>query len=306
MNITPAALAAINQSITTIFQGALKRAPNRFERFARRVSSDNASELYAWLDELDELREWIGPRQVQNLSARVQELENKLYESTIGIKRTHVEDDRLGIYTPRVEMLGASAAMWPEKLVVDALKAGGSTLCYDGQYFFDTDHPVDPDNAGSATQSNLHTSTALSGDNYATKRAAFASIKGRNGVPLGLLPDLLIVPPALEALAKSIVMADYVGVAVGSSAATQNNPNKGTADVLVLPRLAGQDNTWYLAHTGLPIKPLIFQERTAPEMTPRTAPDSDNVFERDEFQWGVRARGAAGYGLWQLIHKCVG
>jgi phage major head subunit gpT-like protein len=29
-------------------------------------------------------------------------------------------------------------------------------------------------------------------------------------------------------------------------------------------------------------------------------PDDENVFKRDEFLYGVRARGAAGYGLWFL------
>ena len=50
--------------------------------------------------------------------------------------------------------------------------------------------------------------------------------------------------------------------------------------------------------------PVIATPRTAPEFTALTKPDDENVFKRDEFLYGVRARGAAGLGPWFLIVKC--
>jgi phage major head subunit gpT-like protein len=39
-------------------------------------------------------------------------------------------------------MLGRAAAALPQQMVFDQLKAGFSTNCWDGQFFFDTDHPI--------------------------------------------------------------------------------------------------------------------------------------------------------------------
>jgi phage major head subunit gpT-like protein len=43
--------------------------------------------------------------------------------------------------------MGRSAAELPDELVFGLLKAGFTTPCYDGQYFFDADHPVGVNNA---------------------------------------------------------------------------------------------------------------------------------------------------------------
>jgi phage major head subunit gpT-like protein len=50
--------------------------------------------------------------------------------------------------------LGQSAGEHPDELVFGLLKAGASTLCYDGQNFFDTDHPVLDENGVVQSQSN--------------------------------------------------------------------------------------------------------------------------------------------------------
>lgn len=65
----------------------------------------------------------------------------------------------------------------------------------------------------------------------------------------------------------------------------------------------GANPAWYVFDTNLPVKPLIWGERVAPKMTPRTDPADPFVFDKDEHLWGVRARGGAGYGLWQGAYK---
>ena len=56
----------------------------------------------------------------------------------------------------RVTKMGAGAKRSYDKLV-SVIQAGRTTVCYDGQNFFDTDHQE----GKSPTQSNLFTSTAL-------------------------------------------------------------------------------------------------------------------------------------------------
>jgi phage major head subunit gpT-like protein len=69
-------------------------------------------------------------------------LTNKDYENTIGVNRNDFDDDNLGIYAPMFTNFGLTAQQFPDTLVWPLLKAGFTSLCFDGQYFFDTDHPV--------------------------------------------------------------------------------------------------------------------------------------------------------------------
>jgi phage major head subunit gpT-like protein len=69
----------------------------------------------------------------------------------------------------------------------------------------------------------------------------------------------------------------------------------------------GTDNNtgghlWMLVDNSKPIMPFLFQLRAAPEITARMNLQDPAVFDRDVFTWGIRARGAAGYGFWQLAY----
>jgi len=135
-------LEALRVGFKTTFQGRLNQAKPMWPRVAMEVPSTTGKEEYGWLGKIPSVREWLGPRQVQNLMEHDYSIKNKDYELTIGVDRNHIEDDTLGIYTPIFQEFGDSVAAWPDELVWALLKLGFSTACYDGQYFFDTDHPV--------------------------------------------------------------------------------------------------------------------------------------------------------------------
>lgn len=142
MLVNAANLNALRVGFRTNFQGGLGQAPSMHERISTRVPSTSRKEKYGWLGKVPGFREWIGARQVQNLSQYDYEIENRPFEQTVGVDRDDIEDDNLGIYAPLFTELGRSAgAIYPE-LIFGLLKAGWSTLCYDGQNYFDTDHPV--------------------------------------------------------------------------------------------------------------------------------------------------------------------
>jgi phage major head subunit gpT-like protein len=67
--------------------------------------------------------------------------------------------------------------------------------------------------------------------------------------------------------------------------------------------VAGASPAWYLFDTTKPIKPVIWGNRVPPKVTPRTSDSDTHVFDKDEYLWGVRARGGSGYGLWQGARK---
>jgi len=142
MIINSTNLAILNQAFNAAFKGAFAVVKPMSGAIAMPVPSSTREEKYGWLGATTRFREWIGDRQIQNLKAHDYSIKNKTFENTVGVPREDIEDDQYGVYTPLVQQLGQDAALHPDQLVFQLLVAGDSTLCYDGQYFFDTDHPV--------------------------------------------------------------------------------------------------------------------------------------------------------------------
>lgn len=111
-------------------------------RIAMRVPSTTKEQRYGFLKKLPNVREWIGDRVVHNISESDFSIREKPWELTVGVDRDDIETDNLGQYALMFEGMGESTISKPEQLVWGLLKAGFDTTCYDGQYFFDTDHPV--------------------------------------------------------------------------------------------------------------------------------------------------------------------
>lgn len=140
--INAAVLSAINIGFSTAFQAGLGMAPSQWGTVATQFPSITRSNKYAWLGDIPGMKKWIGPRQINALKAYDYNLENEPYEDTIGVDRDDIEDDLEGVYAPRFTAMGRAVGAFPDQLVFAALKAGFSTNCYDGQSFFDIDHPV--------------------------------------------------------------------------------------------------------------------------------------------------------------------
>lgn len=223
--VTPALLTSLRTGMASIFQDSLRATPTHWANVATLVPSTTASNTYGWLGQFPKLREWVGARVVKDMAAAGYTLTNKLYEGTVSIARTDIEDDNIGIYKPMMQEVGRATATHPDELVFALLAAGHSTLCFDGQNFFDTDHPVYPNVDGTGT------------------------------------------------------------------AATVSNV------------VGGAGPAWYLLDTSRPLKPLIFQERTKPEMEAMTAANDEVVFNNDTYRYGVRYRCNAGFGFWQMAFK---
>lgn len=223
--ITPALISSLRTGYSKSFQDALAATPTDWAKIATKVPSSNTSNTYGWLGQFPKLREWVGDRVIKDMAASGYQITNKLFEGTVGVKRTDIEDDNVGIYTPLFAEMGRAAAAHPDELVFGLLAAGETTLCYDGQNFFDTDHPVYPNVDGTGT------------------------------------------------------------------ATTVSNLQSGTG------------SPWYLLDCSRALKPLIFQERTTPELETLTSTQDEAVFMRDEYRYGIRYRCNAGFGFWQLAYK---
>jgi len=62
----------------------------------------------------------------------------------------------------------------------------------------------------------------------------------------------------------------------------------------------GDGPEWFLLDTSRSVKPIIWQEREKYEFQSVTDPGHYNVFMKDEYLYGIRARVNCGFGLWQL------
>ncbi|MDF2232179.1 Mu-like prophage major head subunit gpT family protein [Albimonas sp. CAU 1670] len=297
MLITNANLEALRVGFKTAFQAGLGMAPQMRERISTRIDSTHMEEKYGWLGELPDVREWVGERVVHSLKEHDYAIREKPWELTLGVPRRNIETDNLGTFNARFTAFGRSTGSKWETLVWGALKAGFTTECYDGQFYFDTDHPVIAEDGSMTTVSNsgggsgtnwflidtnhfllpvIHqvgkdfnfvakdnptdenvfnraefvygaegyanvgyslwqiaygSKQTLDASAYATARAAMTGMKGDYGRPLGLMPNLLAVPPALESAGRKILNSEY-----GTGGVT--NEWKGTAELLVVPWLA--------------------------------------------------------------------
>ena len=189
--------------------------------------------------------------------------------------------------------------MWPHEIVFALLTKGFIEKAYDGLPFFSDKHVI-----GEKTYSNMGKAPLSVASQDAAKasfgaaRTNMKKLKDRHNRPLNITPDVLIVPPALEDVARTLMTAERL---------EDGKPNlyKGAAEVLVIQDLE-TDTEWYLLDTTKVLKPLIFQERESPDFVSQTNMDSDDVFMRAEYKYGVESRGAAAFGYWQMAYGSTG
>lgn len=286
-------LIATQKTFRAMFMASFDGASNFWPKHAMEIASTNAAEIHQWLGRVAQMREWVDTKVLDQLRGFDFTIKNKDYESTLEVDRNAIEDDQLGIYRPRIQDLGARAKNHPDKLLSEVRRAGAATLCYDGQFFYDTDHVE----GGSGSQSNKLTGTGTTAaqvraDLFAAK-AALRKFKDDKGEPfilgMGNNSVVAVIPPDLEKVFDEL-----------------NNPAPGATtpktpiDYEIDPYLTDA-NDWYLDYTGAPIKAFVHQTRKPIDFVALDDPNaSENVFMRKKYYYGVEGRYAMSYGLWQM------
>lgn len=293
MLVNKSNLSIMFVALQSTFNNALDNAPMVWDKVAMKIVSTTSQNDYAWLSKFPKMRQWIGDKNIKSLEAFKYSIPNIDWEATVEVDRNDIEDDNLGIYKPQAQMAGESAAQLPDEIVMGLVNTGFTSLCFDGQYFFDTDHLVGGiavTNKGNKALS-IATLAAAQGS-YGAYRTAMRKFKDDEGRPLNILANVLLVPPALEDIANTLMTTDRLEDG-------KPNPYKGTAMVVVDARLTS-DTAWFLLDTTKAVKPFIYQERKAPVFVEQTDAQADDVFSRKKFKFGAEARAAGGYGFWQL------
>jgi phage major head subunit gpT-like protein len=269
-----------------------------------RVDSDQESETYAWLGMSPQMREWIGERKAKGLAEFSYEIKNKPYEATLEILREEIRRDKSGQVMLRVRELARRANSHWALLLSDLLENGESTVCYDGQYFFDTDHSE----GDSGTQDNdittdisalpteVHGSTTSPAEEEMAL-AILASIeqmmgfKDDQGEPLNEMETnfLVMVPTGLASAAWGATRNQNFASGAGNTI----QAGDWNVRVAVNPRLSWTDKFATFATSG-EVKPLIRQEEVPIEFD-----GEDLTFRQRKWEYGVYSERNVGYGFWQ-------
>jgi phage major head subunit gpT-like protein len=316
MDINQSNLDILFRGFRLDYQSAYDQTPTWYDQLATTIpSGETRSVTYGWMDRIPILRKWLGNRVINAAITHSREVFNEPYEDTVALDKYDVEDDRFGIFSFTMKGLGEASKKWPDVQLASFLRSRASTENgFDGVPMFSTAHPLLGGDVASSsaagglggvtgvpsTQSNLLLNTALSYDTYVAARAQMRSWRGADGQPLTVNPNVLAVAPNLEGLGKLILESDFASNINGNAAAPQSNIWKGSAKLLVIPELGDKPNNWFLFDTTKVVKPLLWQLRSAPVMTQKTAPTDDNVFNQHQFLYGVEARGACAETLWFL------
>ena len=175
--LTQAQIDALKTALIARWNAGLAAAPSDWQKIAKLISSSTKSNTYEWLSQFPAFREWVGGRQHKLLREVAYNVINRKFETTVDVQRADIEDDNIGQYGTLAESAGQAAIDLKNDLVFQALAAGFSQTCYDGQPFFDADHPVAPNEDGSGAAvsvSNVQAGAAAPWVLLCTKRAPAA------------------------------------------------------------------------------------------------------------------------------------
>jgi len=158
----------------------------------------------------------------------------------------------------------------------------------DGEPLCSASHPYSPYN--STTQSNVG-SSALSVESLEATRVAMMNFKDDKGKKILRVPDLVIVPPALEKLAREIVYS----TGRPDTADRVDNVRRGAYDVLSLPLLEDSNNWFLVDSKQMKLSNLWFDRR-------KGVPERDEDFDTETLKWKVVLRFDYGTIDWTWIY----
>lgn len=304
-----------SRAVVGLYYAALEADPgtNWLNAISNEFGSDQAGETYVFLGQSPAFREWIGGRQAKGFSGNGITIFNKHYESTLEIRKTDARRDKTGQISARLGEWGQRGQTHWASLLSTAVINGATTVCYDGQYFFDTDHSE----GASGVQSNkidadistypatLHGSTTDPSVEEMQQAIIAGIIKivsylDDKGEPLNENANafLVMVPIGLMKAARGAVSS------LTPAMLQQNFNPDAFADfkvrVVMNVRLtaAGWTDKFVVFREDSPIKALIRQTEQEIELKVK-AEGSEYEFDNDAWQFGLDGWRGAGYGYWQ-------
>jgi phage major head subunit gpT-like protein len=295
-------LAAIRTDFQALFLGAYAGFTSPLQGLATEFPNTSDYLDLSWLGAPPVMKEWVDEKAVEGLSRYRHLITNKDWEATLGVKRTAIERDQLGIYTPRIQEMAVTGKLHLDEILSSLLTGGTSGLAYDGTAFFaDTRVVGDSGNIDNLLAGTGVTQATFAAD-FNSARAALLSFKNNKGKPANPVVDLVaVVPAGLQGVAEQTLNATTL-------ANGESNTLKGAARLVVDPFMAATDaNDWYLLNVWGPIRPLAMSMVKRPTLVALDNPQSDHVFKHGEYLYSVEGSYNAGYLLpWKAVKTVNG
>lgn len=276
--------------------------------------SDQESETYKWLGQAPAMRRWLGGRNAKGFKVEGIIIENLEFEATIEVLLAELRRDKTAQVLLRIRELAARPnAHWAD-LLTTLIVNGEAGVCYDGQFFFDTDHVEGENQTPQSNKIDVTIADIPSVVHGTTIAPAVAEMQGTilKGVQAisGFKDDqnqpmnenamkfLVMTPTSLWDKALSAVNNQVL--AQGETNVLNNIPGM-EIQVANNPRLPWTDKISIFRSDG-EAKPLIRQQEYDVKVS-AIAEGSELEFNENKHRYGVSASRNVGYGYWQ--HACL-
>ncbi len=303
-----------SRAIIGEFYSALAAAPTGWaDRIGFRVDSDQESETYKWLGQVPAMRQWLGGRQAKGLTTNGLTIVNLPFEATLEVLKDELRRDKTGQVMVRIRELAQSAALHWEELLSTLINNGATGVCYDGQYFFDTDHTEGNNTTNQSNKLNITVSSlpvtnkgSTTAPSAGTMREAILQglqamlgFKDNENRPLNTTAKTfqVQVPLSFWSSALAAVGLPQIDVGEGNILNALTTMEGLKIEVVANPRLTFTDK-FAIFRTDAAVKPFILQEEVPIEMS-AIAEGSEMEFSMRKHEYGVFASRNAGYGMWQ-------
>ena len=275
-------------------------------------NSDQDSETYAWLGMTPAMREWVGGRNAKGFKESSVIIRNRHYEATLEVALRDIRRDKSAQIMARVNDLADRAQTHWGSLLSTLIVAGESAVCYDGEYYFDTDHKEGANQSSQSNDLSIDISAlpaAVHGITTAPSVeemqqcilqaiAAIQSFKDDQGEPMNESASefVVIVPTSLYLTTLSAIT--NATLTSGAFNILPNVPGLRISVQMNARLNASWTAQFAVFRTDGAVKGLIRQQETEGELKAK-AEGSEYEFDNDAWQFGIDSWRNVGYGYWQ-------
>jgi hypothetical protein len=311
-------MAIYDYGVKAILAKALAATPksDALAALAERVESNlpaGSAEKLDFLGHVPALRKWEGKRSSKSLIPYNYTVTLEKFEATFDVTKDMVNNDKTGTINKRAgELAMRYNPQWAASRVAALINAAESALCFDGKSFFATDHSWgDSGTLDNDITFNAGTHTAPTAYECAQALVAainqFQSFKDDQGQPINEgLSSVTVVCKAGTALAAAMGLA-VSEATLDTGTGVIANPVKGLQVVIkFLPstRITLTDK-FAVVNTTPGACPFAFLENKADFAMTMKGAGSDFEHDNDKWEYGIKAVGEAGYGLFTDAVLCT-
>lgn len=285
------------------------------------ITSDQDSEDYPWLGMVPQMNVKKGSKKFDQLLKTNWNVKNVEYQGGIKLpKKLIIYDKTTQVMSRLSELAVRSLSHWAS-LIAPLIVNGESTVCYDGQFYFDTDHTE----GDSGTQSNdINADISTYPVSNAGTTTAPSPGEMIHAIMAGVQQMLAFKDDqgeyVNEGMTEFKVMMPISFLTAGLQAMSSSKIDGGSTNLLieqdsfkfsvnVSPRLSSWTTKFVIFGTQGEQKPFIRQQRTPNNAAPGYDSnglliqtlwlDSEHCVKNDECLFSIETERAAAYGDWK-------